>query len=123
MLSSAFAGGVALGAAFEEEAGFERDGKVIVDGDVARHRGDIAVTIGLAHGFVEQGGDDAAVRVAGRALELRGEIHAADDAVLFVDEELQVESYGVGFAASEAAIQGAVRERNPAWVRWIGHTL
>ena len=78
MLAAARAVGVVFGPAFEDEIGFERNRPEIVDGHVARHGDDIAMAVGLAHGFIEHRSDDAAVCVAGRSLELRGEAHTAE---------------------------------------------
>src|SRR5246127_3188215 len=77
---------------------------------MARHGDDIAVTIGLAHGFGEQWGDDAAMGMAGRPLELRGETEAAEDALLFIDKELQVKANVIVVAATETAVERAVCE-------------
>ena len=77
---------------------------------MARHGDNVAVTIGLAHGFVEQRGYDASMRVAGRTLELRGETEAAQDALLFIDEELQVKASVIVVAATETAVERAVGE-------------
>ena len=78
MLPAAGAPGVLFGPAFQDEIGMERNGAAVVDGHVARHSDDVAETVGLAHGFVEQGSDDAPVRVSGGPLELRGEAETAD---------------------------------------------
>src|SRR6201987_2364201 len=77
---------------------------------MARHGDDIAVTIGLAHGVVEQCGDDPAMGMAGRSLELRGETEAAEDALLFIDKELQVKANVIVVAATETAVERAVCE-------------
>lgn len=86
----------------------------IVDGDMARHGDDSAMAIGLAHGFVEQRGNDAAMRVAGRSLELRGEMEVAEDAIGFVDEEFQAKSGMVVLPAAEAAVEAAMCQRDSA---------
>jgi hypothetical protein len=102
---------IAFRPAFEDEITFEWNGAEIVDGHVARHGGDVAMTVGLAHGFIKHRSDDAAVCVPGRPLELSGQAYTAEDALLIIDEKLQVESGIIVVAATEAAVQRAVRKR------------
>lgn len=40
--------------------------------------------VGFAHGFVEECGDDAAVRVSGRAGKTAGQTYKADNLLLFI---------------------------------------
>src|SRR5580698_6785072 len=54
MLAAAFA----FGPAFEQKRTLEWDGPEVVDGQVTRHRGDVAMTVGFAHGFIEQRGNN-----------------------------------------------------------------
>ena len=61
---AAFAAEVAAG---EDEWLVERGGAEVVDLHVAGHGEDVERAVELAHGFVEQGGDDASVDVAGWA--------------------------------------------------------
>jgi hypothetical protein len=96
----------------KHEIGLERNRTEVVDGDVTRHRDDIAVTIGFAHSLIEQGSNDAAMCVAGRSLELRAKMDAAENAIFFIHKELQVQTGGVVLAAAEAAIEGAMRQRD-----------
>ena len=112
MLAASGALRVCFGPAFEDEVGFERNRTKVVDGDVAGHRHDIAMAIGLAHGFIEQCGDDASVHVAGWPLKLPSEINTAEDALVFVNEELELKAGRVVLAAAKAAVQGAMRQRN-----------
>jgi hypothetical protein len=49
-------------------------GAEVVDLHVAGHGKDVEGPVKLAHGFVEEGGDDAAVDVAGRAFVETGEV-------------------------------------------------
>ena len=110
MLPAAGAPGVLFGPAFQDEIGMERNGAAVVDGHVARHSDDVAETVGLAHGFVEQGSDDAPVRVSGRPLELRGEAETAEDTLFFIDKELQMETCRIVVATTEAAVPRPVRQ-------------
>ena len=112
MLAAAGAFRICFGPSFEDEIGFEWNRAKIVDGDVARHGDDVAMAIGLAHGLVEQRSDDASVRVAGRSLKLPSELETAEDAIVLVDEELQMKAGRIVLAAAKAAVQFAVRQRN-----------
>ena len=105
MLAAAFA----FGPAFEQKRTLEWDGPEVVDGQVTRHRGDVAMTVGFAHGFIEQRGNNAAVRMARRSLELPGEMYTAENALLVIDEELEVEAGMVVVAATETGVQRSVR--------------
>jgi len=58
----------------EGEWGVEGCGAEVVDLEVAGHGEDVEGAVELAHGLVEEGGDDAAVDVAGRALMELGEV-------------------------------------------------
>jgi hypothetical protein len=49
--------------------------------------------------------------VAGRSLELRGEMDMTEDAIVF-DDKCQAKSGGVVLPAAEAAVEGAVRQRD-----------
>ena len=68
---AAFAAGVVGG---EREGGVEGGGAEVVDFHVAGHGKDVEGTVELGHGFVEEGGDDASVDVAGRTLVEAGEV-------------------------------------------------
>jgi hypothetical protein len=81
------------------------------------------MTVGFTHGFVKQGGYDAAVGVAGRSLELFGQSDAAEDALLVIDEELQVESGVIVVAATEAAVECAVGQWDFAWGCAFSHAV
>jgi hypothetical protein len=59
----------------------------------------------LAHGVVEDGGDDAAVAVAGRSGVALAEAEAADESLAgFVEREFQAHAFGVVHAADEAVV-------------------
>ena len=66
-------GGAVEVTGYEDERLVERDGAEVVDLHVAGHGEDVEGAVELAHGFVEEGGDDAAVDVAGRAF-----VHAVE---------------------------------------------
>ena len=56
-------------AAFNAQRRAGRDGAQEIDFHVTGHGGEAAGANGLAHGLVKQSGNDAAVQVAGMALE------------------------------------------------------
>jgi hypothetical protein len=65
----------------------------------------MAELVHLAHGFVEDGCDDAAVAVSGRSGEALAEAKAADEAVaLFVVGEAEPHAVGVVLAAGETVV-------------------
>ena len=89
------------------------DGQVGVQGDRAHvvdlhgfgEGDDFAEFVHFAHGFIEDGGDDAAVAVSGRALVALRKLEAADGFVVFEDE-LEVHAVGIVGAAAEAFVFG-----------------
>ena len=59
----------------------------------------------FAHGVVEDGGDDAAVAVAGRSGVTLAEAEAADESLaFFVEDEFEAHAIGVVHAADEAVV-------------------
>ena len=59
----------------------------------------------LAHGIVEDGGNDAAVAMAGRSGVALAEAETADEGLAFVvEEEFQAHAIGIVLAAGEAVI-------------------
>ena len=59
----------------------------------------------LAHGVVEDCGDDAAVAVAGRSGVTLGEAEAADEGLpFFVEDEFEAHAVGIVLAADEAIV-------------------
>src|SRR5713101_8306363 len=59
----------------------------------------------LAHGLIENSGDDASMRVSGRAGVALAQLETADEAVaIFVITKLQAHALGIVFAASKAII-------------------
>jgi hypothetical protein len=80
----------------EAEILVEWGGAQVVDLHVAGHGDDVEEAVELAHGLVHEGGDDAAVDVAGWALEEAGEMHVRGGGVrLVVEGEVQVQAVGV----------------------------
>ncbi len=61
----------------------------VLDGHVARHGNDAARAVGLAHGLIQQRGDNAAVSVAGGSGEAAGEARVADYAAVPGGEKFQ----------------------------------
>src|SRR5579863_3709934 len=77
----------------------------IFDGHFLGERDDVAELIHFAHGVVEDGGDDAAMAVAGRAGVTLAEAKAADEGpARFVQSELEVHAVGIVGAAREAVV-------------------
>jgi hypothetical protein len=100
----------------EDERLAERNGTQILHIESAGHGDDAACAIGLAHGLVEEGRDDASVRVSRRTGETAGETEAADDVQVGIDEEAKAQAGRVLEPAAEAAIQGTVGEgREGGW--------
>jgi hypothetical protein len=59
----------------------------------------------LAHGIVEDGGDDAAVAVAGRSGVTLAQAKAADEGLaIFIEDELEAHAVGIVHAADEAVV-------------------
>ncbi len=83
-------------------------GTQIIDLDMARHGGQTLGAHGLAHGLVEQGGDDAAVQAAGMAFEGMRDDCEADHAAIRGVQEFQAQPRGIGLAAAKTAIRRRV---------------
>ena len=65
----------------------------------------MAEFIYLAHGIVEDAGDDAAVAVAGRSGVALAETEIADEGLAgFVEDEFQAHAIGIVLAADEAVV-------------------
>ena len=77
----------------------------VLDRHLACESDDVVELVHLAHGVVEDGGDDASVAVSGRASVAFAEAELADEGLaLFVENELQVHAIGIVLAASEAVV-------------------
>jgi hypothetical protein len=70
----------------------ERDRAQVLDVESAGHGENPTGAIDLAHRLVEEGGDDASMRVTRRPGKARGEPKAADDVLLGVGEEAKPEA-------------------------------
>jgi hypothetical protein len=105
-------GGVDVGAAalfdfasFDAQRLVQRDGLEILDGHFAREGDDVMEFIYLAHGVVEDAGDDAAVAMAGRSGIALAEAEAADKGLAgFVEGELETHAAGIVHAADKAIV-------------------
>jgi hypothetical protein len=61
--------------------------------------------VDLAHGVVEDAGDDAAVAVAGRSGVAFAEAEVADEGLaFFVEDEFEAHAVGIVLAADEAVV-------------------
>jgi hypothetical protein len=65
---------------------------------------------GLAHGFIEQRGDDAAMDITGRALKSIRHRLKADNGAIFGEQKFELQSGGIGWSAAKTAILGCVRQ-------------
>lgn len=92
-------------AAFDAQGFVKRDGLEIFDGHFARERDHLMELVHFAHGVVEDGGDDAAVAVAGRSGVALGEAEAADEGLaVFIEDELEAHAVFIIGAADEAVV-------------------
>jgi Domain of unknown function (DUF5655)/Domain of unknown function (DUF4287) len=90
---------------FDMQRLVERDWFEIFDGHFFGEGDDVAEFVDLAHGVVEDAGDDAAVRVSGWAGVAFAEAKARDEcSALFIECELQVHAVRVVHAADEAIV-------------------
>ncbi len=113
----AVGGAVGLGGAVEmagdeDQRLIERHGPEVIDLHVAGHGEDVERAIELAHGLVEERGDDASVDVAGRAFmhAIELDVCGGGDVVGVgcVGGEGEVQALGVGGAAAEAVVGALV---------------
>ncbi len=90
---------------FDEEGFVQGHGLEIFDGHLAGEGDDMVQFVYLAHGVVENGGDDAAVAMAGRSGVAFAETEAAEsDAAFFVQRELQAHTVGISGPAGKTVI-------------------
>ncbi len=95
-------------AADEDERVVQRGWAQVVDLKMTGHGEDVEGAVELAHGLVEEGGDDASVDVAGRAFVVAGELNGGGTGEGDgVGGEVEVKAFGVGGTASEA-VAGAL---------------
>jgi hypothetical protein len=92
-------------AAFDTEGFVERNGLEIFDGHFAGESDDVVEFVDLAHGVVEDTGDDASVAVAGRSGIAFAEAEFADEGLTgFVKNEFEAHAIRIILAADEAVI-------------------
>jgi hypothetical protein len=92
-------------AALDTQRLVQRDWLEVFDGHFAGKCDDVMQLVDLAHGIVEDAGDDTAVGVAGRSGVTLAEAEAADEGLaFFVEGELEAHAAGIVHAADEAAI-------------------
>ena len=92
-------------ARFHAQGPVQRHRLQVVDGHLGSQRHHVPELIDLAHGFVEDDRDDAAVAVSGRAGVAFGQPESTDEtAALFVVGEAQLHAAGVARAAAEAVV-------------------
>ena len=92
-------------AAFYAQGLVQRDGLQIFDGHFFGEGDDVVELVDLAHGVVEDGGDDAAVAVAGRSGVAFAEAEAADEGLAgFVEDKFQAHAFGIVLATDEAVV-------------------
>ena len=83
----------------------QRDGLEIFDGHLFGEGNDVVELVDLAHGIVEDAGDDAAVAVAGRSGVTLAEAEAADEGLaFFVEDEFEAHAVGIVLSADEAVV-------------------
>src|SRR5580658_307251 len=83
----------------------------IIDLHVPRHCPHAAYPDRLAHHFIQQRSDNAAMDVAYRAFKCIRHCRKTHDRVIFGKEEFEMQSYGVGLAAAETAVLRGVGHR------------
>ena len=101
---------------------FERHRLQVFHRHLFRDRNHVAQLVGLTHSVVEDGGNDAAVAVAGRSGVALGQAEMADEgASLFVERELQMHAFGIIGPAGEAEVRGKLDVAGFVAVDLAGH--
>ena len=91
--------------AFDVQRFMQRNGLQVFDSHFFGHGDNVAQFVHLAHGVVEDGGDDAAVAVAGRSGVALAEFEVADeDSALFIEGKFEVHAVGIVWPAGEAIV-------------------
>ena len=92
-------------AAFDAKRFIQRDGLEIFDRHFFGEGDDVVEFVYFAHGVVEDGGDDAAVGVAGRSGVALAEAEVADESLAgFVEEEFEAHAVRIVLSADEAVV-------------------
>ena len=99
------------GAGLNADARSRRDRAQVVDLDVAGHGRESLGADCLAHGFVKERGDDAAMEDAVRTFKRIRNGGQGDDGAVPGDEEFEAQTRGVGLTAAEAAVLSGVKQR------------
>lgn len=90
---------------FHSQRLVQRDWLPVVHGNFGRQRNNVAQLVHFPHRLIEDGCDDAAVAMSGRAGVAFAETEAADKAVsFFVIGEAQAHAIRVIFAAGETVV-------------------
>jgi len=90
----------------------EGDGAEVLDLRFAGHGEDAAGAVDLLMGFVEEGGDDAAVGVGREVRQSGGRGGSGRRRFCRIDEEFEAKAGGVIEPAAEAVIEGSVGQRS-----------
>ena len=84
------------------------NGPLVVDLKMSCHRGEGSGANCLAHGFIEQGCDDASVQIAGVTFKCNRNVCGTHHRTVGRQQKLELQAIWIGFAASEAAILSGV---------------
>ena len=107
---------------FDPQRLLQRNGLQIFDRHFFCDRNHVAKLVGFAHSVVEDGGNDAAMAVAGRSgVALRQAEMADEGAPLFVERELQMHAIGIIGSAGEAVVRGKLDVAGFVTVDLAGH--
>lgn len=104
--------------AFKAQRGAGRHGSQVVYLHVPGHRGVPGCSDSFAHDLVKQGGDNAAVQIADRPFIGVGNCWKADDGAVLGEQELEVQPFGIGQAAAEAAVLRGVGDWGQVLLRF-----
>jgi len=95
----------------QREQNAEGHGPEVIDIHLPRHGDDTAGPVRLAHGLIEESGNDAPMRVSGRSGKTAGESRMANNIAGPIDKEVKPQSGAVLLAAAEAMVQRAMGKR------------
>lgn len=92
----------------------------VVDLHLARHRCAALGADRLAHGFIEQRSDNAAVQIAGMAVECAGNDGKAHDGTVVGEQEFETQPISICLSTAEAAVIGRMGKGCEVFVA-LGH--
>jgi len=95
-------------AAFKPYGHSTGDGASVVDLHVAGHRGQAARAYSFAHGFIQQSGNDAAMKIAWVTFECGRYRGRANNCAILGKQKVEVKAAGIGRATAEASVLGRV---------------